>query len=146
MKIYLSSIWRRDSNWWPSDCESPPLTSGPGLPLIDFCYLTIILHYRQRAVPCFLCHLSFSRAANSGQLIIFFLYCRPRSINIGHIFSFGKVSSHGPGFKNPSKKNIYAMERFSHSNFYLFLHFWITFKCEQMLRTDIIKDLMNLEV
>ena len=88
--------------------------------------------------------LSLPFILHPGQLIIFFLYCRPRSINIGHIFSFGKVSSHGPGFKNPWKKNIYAMERFSHSNFYLFLHFWITFKCEQMLRTDIIKDLMNL--
>ena len=31
-KICPSSIWHQDSNSQPSDCESPPLTTRPGLP------------------------------------------------------------------------------------------------------------------
>ena len=36
MKKYPSSIQRQDSNSQPSDYESPPLTTRPGLPPLFF--------------------------------------------------------------------------------------------------------------
>ena len=50
-----SNIWRRDSNPWPLERESPPITTRPGLPpflrLLDF-QNSFGLHHDKNPVNC----------------------------------------------------------------------------------------------
>ena len=52
VKKCSSSIWHQDSNSQPSDCESPPLTTRPGLPpRQDKVYLILSKKIRSWQVP-----------------------------------------------------------------------------------------------
>ena len=50
-----SNIWCQDSNSWPLAHESPPITTGPGLPNLDFalCILSSwIVHKLAESILC----------------------------------------------------------------------------------------------
>ena len=58
-----SSIRCRDSNSQPSDYESPPLTTKPGLPPQTVCFISKIIFF------------NILLGANSGLFFIYFTFC-----------------------------------------------------------------------
>ena len=65
MKKCPSSIWRQDSNSQPSDYESPPLTTRPGLPPDKFLFITTMFSILdvQYSVPSY----SFFKKSVDGR-------------------------------------------------------------------------------
>ena len=79
-----SRIWCRDSNPWPLEHESPPITTRPGLPFMIIMFIFVIFKPQKWQQEC-PWHLTKSLKVQNDALDANSQSCNLRNWNISHV-------------------------------------------------------------